>query len=383
MVRSSAMRFLVLAWLTIPLLACREDPLDAIARGYVELQNEWSLPEVEVLLRDLESLEISPRGRHLQEQLAAHAALLGIAGGKDLPFDEESRLVYGVAAPAVDEAMTSRARAALDRLLPGEGPLAPRYAIFHERFLVPPEKLEAVLTRALDESRRRTLRHIDLAAEENVRLEYVSGAPWPSFARYMGSYQSVVQINRDFPLAVADVLEIATHEAYPGHHTASVLLDREVVRQGLVELGVDPVVGPDALLREGLAGYGLELAFPGEERLRFEKEVLFPLAGLDPAEAELCARVQREIRRLAPLRVEGARAYLDGKRDRVQSALWLENEALVPAPWAFLAFVDRYRTYVVAYTAGPELVRRRIESRPADPWQEYAALLTEWPQWNE
>jgi hypothetical protein len=41
--------------------------------------------------------------------------------------------------------------------------------------------------------------------------------------------------------------------------------------------------------------------------------------------------------------------------------------------------VDRYRTYVVTYTVGPEQVRRRIESRPSDPWQEYVALLTEFP----
>ena len=68
---------------------------------------------------------------------------------------------------------------------------------------------------------------------------------------------------------------------------------------------------------------------------------------------------------------------LDGKRDRVQSVLWLENEALVPAPWAFLRFVDRYRTYVVAYTVGPDEVRRRIEGGTGDAWEEYRTLATE------
>jgi hypothetical protein len=184
-----------------------------------------------------------------------------------------------------------------------------------------------------------------------------------------------VQVNRDFPLAVGNLLEIASHEAYPGHHVLNVLRERAFGR----ERSLDSAIGREALLHEGLASYGLELAFPGEERLQFERDVLFPLAGFDPGEAELYTRVEREIRRLAPLRVEGARAYLDGKRDRVQSVLWLEKEALVPAPWAFLRFVDRYRTYVVTYTVGPEQVRRRIESRPSDPWQEYVALLTEFP----
>jgi hypothetical protein len=172
----------------------------------------------------------------------------------------------------------------------------------------------------------------------------------------------VVQVNRDFPLPASSLLEIAAHEAYPGHHTLAVLRERFRGR------------GAGDLLEEGLSSYGIELAFPAEERLRFEKEVLFPLAGVDPKEANRYAAVEREIRRLAPLRVEGARAYLDRKRDRVQSAIWLENEALVPAPWAFLRFVDRYRTYVVTYTMGPDLVRRRVENGGRDPWQEYLSI---------
>jgi hypothetical protein len=273
----------------------------------------------------------------------------------------------------VDEREISRARAELDRLLPGQGPLAPRYASFQERFLVPSETLDDVLTRALRECRRRTLEHLDLPEDESVRFEYVSGAPWPAFANYLGDYRSVLSVNRDFPLAVGNVLEIASHEAYPGHHVVNVLRERAFGR----ERSLESAAGGEALLYEGLASYSLELAFPGEERLRFEKEVLFPLAGRDPSEADLYSRVEREMRRLAPLRVEAAKAYLDRKRDRVQSVLWLENEALVPAPWAFLRFVDRYRTYVIAYTVGPERVRRRIRSRTSDPWREYAALVTE------
>ncbi|HEY7698441.1 MAG TPA: hypothetical protein VIE88_08485, partial [Vicinamibacteria bacterium] len=278
-------------------------------------------------------------------------------------FDEESRLAYGVVAPPVDEGEMSRAREELSRLFPGKGPLAARYATFQKQFLVPKEKLDSLLARALEECRRRTLEHLDLPAGENVRVERVSGAPWPSFARYRGDFGTVVQLNGDFPLSVSDIVEVAGHEGYPGHHVLNVLRERSLGR----ERAIVPPAGREAFFHEGLASYGLELAFPGDERLRFERDVLFPLAGLDPSQAELHFRVARELRRLAPLRVEAARAYLERKRDRVQSVIWLENEALVPAPWAFLGFVDRYRTYVVSYTLGPELVRHRIESRGSDP----------------
>jgi hypothetical protein len=279
-------------------------------------------------------------------------------------FDEESRQLNGVAPPPVNSEELSRARAELERLLPGEGPLFERYAAFQKRLLVPPEKLEEALRRAIAETRRRTREHLELPAEEEVQLEFVSGAPWPSYSRYLGESRSVVQINRDFPFTPTDLLEIASHEAYPGHHVLNVLRGR-----------LEPPEGREAFLHEGLATYGIELAFPGEERLGFESEVLFPLAGLDGEEAERCSRVAREVRRLAPLRVEAARDYLERRRDRVQSVLFLENEALVPAPWAFLRFVDRYRTYVVAYTAGPEEVRRRIEESGTDPWKVYARLV--------
>jgi hypothetical protein len=260
----------------------------------------------------------------------------------------------------------ARARAELERLLPGEGTLFARFTEFQKRFFVPPAKLVATLESALAECRRRTRERLELPEEESVELELVAGAPWPAFARYLGHSRSVVQINRDFPFTPSDVLEIASHEAYPGHHVLNVVRGE-----------IEPPEGREAFLHEGLATYGSELLFPSDDRTRFEREVLFPLAGLDARDAELASRVARTVRRLAPLRVEAARDYLERRRDRVQSVLFLENEALVPAPWAFLQFVDRYRTFVVAYTAGPASVRSRIEQSASDPWKEYLRILEE------
>jgi hypothetical protein len=281
-------------------------------------------------------------------------------------FDEESLDLYGVAPPPLSHEEMARARAELERLLPGEGTLFARFTEFQKRFFVPPAKLVATLESALAECRRRTRERLELPEEESVELELVAGAPWPAFARYLGHSRSVVQINRDFPFTPSDVLEIASHEAYPGHHVLNVVRGE-----------IEPPEGREAFLHEGLATYGSELLFPSDDRTRFEREVLFPLAGLDAREAELASRVARTVRRLAPLRVEAARDYLERRRDRVQSVLFLENEALVPAPWAFLQFVDRYRTFVVAYTAGPASVRSRIEQSASDPWKEYLRILEE------
>jgi hypothetical protein len=352
-------------------LACARDPLDAVAQRYVELvrtveKGEGDPEAARVLLEELERAPPSPRARYLKRQIAAMQARLE---ERPLHFDEESKILYGVVAPAVDEAESRRVREELDRLLPGEGALGPRYRAFQERFLVSSDRLDPVLHRALGESRRRVRERWTLPGEERVRLELVSGKPWPSFSSYRGGYESLVQVSRDFPVSVAGALRIAAHEAYPGHHTIAVLRDRDLVRgRGFVEFSVEPPVGPDALFVEGLSAYAIEVAFPREERLSFEKEILFPLAGLDPAEAELHDAIESLVGRLEPSAVDGARRYLNGDRDRVASAIWLEKQAAVPDPWGFLRFVDRYRTYVVTYTVGEDLVRRRVE-KGLDPWR--------------
>lgn len=387
--RSASLLFVIVGSLAGP--ACRRpEPLDRVARGYVELvrameRSQGSSKTARALVGDIDDLPPSPRADHLRRQLEALAIRLEIRDGRRIAFDEESRLLFGVVAPAPepDEEERDRIRTELGELLEGDGPLVTRYAAFQRRFIVPPDRVDAVLRRAIEESRRRTREHLELPSEESVRLEYVSGKSWPSFCSYRGDYQSVIEINRDAPLTVASALEIASHEAYPGHHTASVLLEKYLVRdRGRVEFSVEPPVGPEAFAREGLAQYGAELVFPADERRRLEKEVLFPLAGIATdtdeigVDVDLYLRVEALVHRLAPFAVEGARQYVDGKRDRVASAIWLENEALIPDPWAFLRFVDRYRSYVLAYTLGKEMFRDRLARESTDPWGAFSLLLS-------
>lgn len=53
-----------------------------------------------------------------------------------------------------------------------------------------------------------------------------------------------------------------------------------------MEFSVFPLFSPQALIAEGSANYGIDLAFSDAERIDLEREVLFPLAGLDPSEAK-------------------------------------------------------------------------------------------------
>jgi hypothetical protein len=180
-------------------------------------------------------------------------------------------------------------------------------------------------------------------------------------------------------------VDLACHEGYPGHHVYNALLEKHLVRdRGWVEFSVYPLFSPQSLIAEGTANYGIEVAFPGPARVAFEQAVVFPAAGLDPSQAGEYYRVQGLVERLAYAGNEAARRYLNGEIDRVAAAGWLERFALMPRDRAEqrVRFFDQYRSYVINYNLGKDLVRRFVEARPgvtdreARRWEEFEQLLS-------
>ena len=147
-----------------------------------------------------------------------------------------------------------------------------------------------------------------------------------------------------------------------------------------MEFTIYPLFSPQSLIAEGTANFGIEVAFPGEERLAFERDVLFPLAGLDPSEAERWSRVQAEMKVLAFADNEAARGYLDGHLDRAQAEAFLVRYSLRTEAQAAqrLRFIDTYRSYVINYNLGEQLVRNWVERQGgtvADPARRWAVFL--------
>ena len=241
-----------------------------------------------------------------------------------------------------------------------------------------------MFTAAIDECRRRTIPRVDLPAGETFTVEYVTGKSWSAYNWYQGGFKSVIQVNTDLPVLIDRALDLACHEGYPGHHVYNALLEKHLVRdRGWPEFTVYPLFSPQSLIAEGTANYGIEVAFPGDERVRFERERLYPLAGLDPARAAEYDRVRRLADRLTYAGNEAARRYLEGTVDAAGAAAFLEQYALLPADRARqrIRFFDQYRSYVINYNLGQDMVRAYIESRGGTPdrpevrWKEFTRLL--------
>jgi hypothetical protein len=324
------------------------------------------------------------RARFLARQIESVAARAAVVGGSKMSFDEESRALYDAAAPVHGEEHFRALKDRLETELRGPGPLFERLERFRTEFVVPKENVDAVFRRAIDACRQRTVAHIALPPGESFRIEYVTGKSWSGYNWYQGGFRSLIQVNTDLPIYIDRAIDLACHEGYPGHHVYNVLLERLVRERGWIEFEVYPLFSPQSLIAEGSANFGIEVAFPGEERSRFESEALYPLAGLDPSRAEKYERVRTLADRLSYAGNEAARRYLNGEIDAKAAAAWLQEYGLMAPARAEqrVRFIEQYRSYVINYNLGKDLVRDWIVSRggtaenPDRRWREFEELLT-------
>jgi hypothetical protein len=359
--------------------------LDEIGRRAAEARTTLAaIPATPAASGSAENLE-DLRREYLDRQLSALGVRVRMLGGQRLTFDEESRGLYDAAAPVLPESHFAKLTADLDRRFPGPGPLVERYEAFRKQFVIPTDRLAKVFDAAIDECRARTRRHIQLPPEESFTVEYVTGKSWSAYNWYKGEFRSVIQVNTDLPIFIDRAIDLACHEGYPGHHVYNVLLEKHLVRdRGWVEFSVYPLFSPQSLIAEGTANFGIDVAFPGRERLAFERDRLYPLAGLDASKAEAYFDAAQLAERLSYAGNEAARRYLNGEFRAAQAADWLEKYALMSRPRAEqrVRFIDQYRSYVINYNLGKDLVRAFIEKRggtdkwPDRRWQEFAALLS-------
>jgi len=325
------------------------------------------------------------RHRYLQRQLSALGARAAMLAGARLTFDEESQALYDAVAPVNDAAHFQQILDRLEAALPGTGPPVDRYDAFRRDFVIPPDRLDAVFTAAIDACRARTLEHVELPETESFTVEYVTGKSWSAYNWYQGGFRSLIQVNTDLPIHIDRAIDLACHEGYPGHHVYNALLEQRLVRdRGWIEFSVYPLFSPQSLIAEGTANFGIEVAFPGDSRVAFERATLFPIAGFDPSRAARYYDVVRLADELSYAGNEAARQYLDGRTDAVAAADWLERYALMARPRAEqrVRFIDQYRSYVINYNYGKDLVRTYIDGRggtadePGQRWEEFVTLLS-------
>ncbi len=338
------------------------DELLADARALANSIKESSVPETEA------------RAQHLLEKVEQLITVIELiqAPGK-LPFREETDTLYGLALP---EQMPSYQEklAELENLLPGRGTLAFKLASYNNKLVIPADKREAVFEAALAECRQRTLDHWQLPADESLSIEWTRDVQ-AAWHQYEGANKSTLRINGLTIGLVSGAVDLACHEGYPGHHAQFVLMDNADNVQGLpIEDSLVLLRSPGSVLREGAANAGVDLVFPFAERLAFERDVLFPIAGLSATEAETNLKIHTLVNELSSAVVPVIEEYYNGDIIFNAASFRLEREAMISSPIALLEFIDEYGTYSIGYTVARDMINTHLNAMPeTQRWQALAS----------
>jgi len=307
-----------------------------------------------------------------QRNVKAHAISLSLqlqpAKMAALPVAERVQQIYGFeptfrALPSFDPAIER-----LDKAMPGEGSLTDRIDAMKKRAQVPADRIEAVVRTAVAECRRRTAAHLELPKEE-LSISFPADPLVPGQSSYRGNGKGTMAVSTVVPADVDRLLQLSCHEAYPGHHTNYATLDQRLWRDKRwpeVRSGLN--LEPQFPVSDAISEFGVGMVFPLDDRMKFEREVLFPLAGLrmqdEPAwRAYISARSS----------VLGAtstviRDYLDHKID-ADTAKNLSTRYRLMNPRSaeqLLKMVDAFGVDIIASDQGWEAIDRAFKGKPLD-----------------
>jgi len=325
------------------------------------------------------------RHTYLVKQLKSVQTKIEMLNGRQYSFDEEIELLYDAVAPVNSESYYQEMISKLKNLIPGTGNLSERLNSYLEEFLIPQERLDTVFSVAIAECRKRTLAHIELPENEKFIFEYVTDKTWRQYNLYKGNSFSVIQINTDLPIPIYRAVNGGAHEGYPGHHIYSTMVEQYLVKdKGWKEHSIFPLFSPKSLIAEGTAVFAQELVIPLNERISFERDMLFPLAGLDIDKIEKYYQIRNIQLELDYAVYEVARNYLGGKFTEEEAVRWLMKYGLLSPELAYkkLSFIQQYRSYVMNYILGYNIVKNYIESNGGTPdnielrWELFTELLT-------
>jgi hypothetical protein len=366
------------------------DSLKPIATPQASFPKDSLLSAVSNLATKLKTFEeaspdtLAKRAAWIRQQLTAFDKRIHIFSGENGSFDDETKALYGVVAPLNTEQHFQSLIAKLDSLLPGKGAIPERYQQLARHFIIPKDKLDTVFKTAIAECRKRTMHYYQLPATENFTLDYVNDKPWSGYNWYKGDYRSMIQINTDLDIFIDRAIDVGSHESYPGHHVYNMLLEKNLYRdKGWVEISLYPLFSPQSLIAEGSANYGIALAFPGGEKVKFAKEVLLPLAGLDTTGITAYFNTLAIRDELNYARNEIGRGLLNGTMTEQEALRWLKDYGLMNEQTAIksISFIRKNRSYVINYNYGKDLVKNYIQSKGGgasidEQWKLFGWLLS-------
>ena len=348
--------------------------------GPPELKEQVEAEELipaEQLAGDADALRDELPDGWLRDQVNGCATYAHVVAGDSISYADEVEGCYGIRPTKVSEDVYAAVHAELDELYPGTGSLRERRDAWREVHLVSGDLAVPVLEDLLPLMRARTeALLLELPAGEAVTLEPVSDEPWWAFNYYLGNLHSRVVLNIDVPTTGPDLIHLAGHEVFPGHHTEHAVKEQVLIRdQGKIEEGIQLVPTPQAVLSEGIAETGAQLVL--DDAAKEEAYAIIRRHGGTLVDPQLSERISKAAEGLRTVGLDAALMIHEEGASVEEAEAYVEKWNLVPADQAkhSVRFVTdpTWRAYVITYSAGRDLCRAYVGGDPA----RFRTLLTE------
>ena len=310
------------------------------------------------------------RKEWLRDHLPTLRTLLAFLKGDVPTLPEQVRDFYGLPTRPASEEELEALRARVRRILhvSREEELQEAVEAWEQQYRVPRDAVVLTMDKLLREARRGSRRLFELPRAEHVRLVEMHRSRSTGYCQYTHDFQSTVKLNVDVPWTEPALRDMATHEAYPGHHVHQATREWEYLhgdfpREAAVSMAADPM-GP---VEEGLAENGM--IFIHWDRSREDRLTVLLNRLRWGTEVNLAWMAYREEPRKELLRYAMRSGLVDWKQ-AVRDVNYAADKA-----WA---------SYAWTYWYGASLVRRKYEKMDGDPaffdvlyWRPYTVRLLE------
>jgi hypothetical protein len=321
------------------------------------------------------------RHEWLRASLVSLKMQLEAKQGQRWPVAEEVALRYGFNPDFKPLSNYDPILDRLDKQLSGDGSLSERIARLREASIIPAAKVKLVQQAAFKECRRRAAAHLRLPKGESVEMRWVADPLFGGSNTYKGSFHSVAEFSGSYKWEVDQILWVTCHEIYPGHHTHFSTRSMALLHgNGWPEYGLDQNYGPVIPAAEAIAEYGVGLVFPIEERIKFERDVLYPLAQLKMSKPDEWRAFWAIKSDMLGATATVARDYLDGKLDKDQArAAFIKYRMMTPdGANKIVPILDQLGSYIIASDVGWMTIDHRLRNRPrAAQWRAFQRVLRE------
>jgi hypothetical protein len=330
--------------------------------------------EPEALVAEGDALLADLGDGWLRDQALGLRTYAGKLAGEELSYSDEVERCYGVRPQRRGTEAYADAHERLEELLPGNGGLSERYQAWRGTCTIPADLVVAALQDAAAELRSATAGLVELPAGEEAVVEPVRAEPWWAFNYYLGGLRSRVVVNLDVPTTCHEVVHLAAHEIYPGHHAEHAVKEQLLIRdRGLVEESIQMVPTPAPLVQEGIAELGPSVVLDEDLRARLVAALGRHGLDYDAARSEAIAEARRSLRRVT---VDAALMIHDDGASVEEAEAYVQRWSLsTPEEAAHsVGFVvdPTWRAYTITYSAGRELCEAWVGGEPA----RFVRLLT-------